>query len=234
MLSRKKHLIFFIFIIFFAQNAKAYQDLLVEPGENERFSELLLRAKVAAAIPFYEDSFTVNGTPSDFTIEGDGTALDSTAYGIDFALVHFWNRHFATEFSLGIFGTSSKLYTFNDPDTDETFSDDGRFIYSPFNINMQYYFAPDREYSPYLGLGYHASIVYETIGNVNFDTLSHGFALQAGLDWWLKKDIGLNFEIKKLFLTVDGDYSKTLSNFTIKSEEDVDPLILSVGIVYDF
>ncbi len=107
----------------------------------------------------------------------------------------------------------------------------------PPTLTLQYHFSPEREFSPYVGAGINYSMFYgETEGN-GFSDLDvkggWGYALQAGFDYWLDDNWGLNFDVKYVDLDVD---VKVVSGVNTLRATDVDlnPFIVGAGVSYRF
>lgn len=104
----------------------------------------------------------------------------------------------------------------------------------PPTLTAQYHFQPDETFSPYVGAGINYSIFYNEQADPAFNNLEVdggvGVALQAGFDYWLDDHWGLNFDVKKLWLEVDGK----LNDSAITTEIDLDPVIVGAGVSYRF
>lgn len=105
----------------------------------------------------------------------------------------------------------------------------------PPTLVLQYHFQPDKKFSPYIGAGINYSIFYaedEADGISDFDVDNgFGLAVQAGADYWINDNWGLNFDIKYIDLNVDA----SISNGTTRaSSVDVDPIIVGAGVSYRF
>ena len=106
----------------------------------------------------------------------------------------------------------------------------GTFKHLPPTLTAQYHFAPQAQFSPYLGAG----VNYTNISSVDMpgfalEHKSFGFALQAGADFKIDKNWSLNFDIKKVQIRSD----VMLSGQKV-SEVKIDPLLIGVGIGYRF
>ncbi len=69
----------------------------------------------------------------------------------------------------------------------------------------------------------------EGFSDLNVDN-SVGFAAQAGFDYWVSDNWGLNLDVKKLWLDVDA----SLNNGAIKADVDIDPWVVGAGVSYRF
>ncbi len=89
-------------------------------------------------------------------------------------------------------------------------------------------------FSPYVGAGINYSYFYGEESGAGFTDLDVeggvGVALQVGSDIWINENWGLNFDVKKLFLNVDG----TLNNGGVRADIDLDPWIVGAGVSFRF
>lgn len=103
----------------------------------------------------------------------------------------------------------------------------------PPTLTLQYHFTPDQKLSPYVGAGLNYSMFYgedEATGINDLDVDGGvGYALQAGVDYWLDDNWGVNLDVKKLYLNIDG----TVNN-AIQADIDLDPWIVGAGVSYRF
>lgn len=108
----------------------------------------------------------------------------------------------------------------------------------PPTVTLQYYFTPDSQFSPYIGAGINYSMFYGEDEGTGFTDLDvdggFGFAVQAGFDYWLSENWGLNVDAKYIDLDVDVDTN--LGGNTPLSADDVElnPLIVGAGVSYRF
>ena len=96
----------------------------------------------------------------------------------------------------------------------------------PPTVTLQYHFTPDKTFSPYVGAGVNYSYFYGEETGTGFTDLEveggFGTALQAGADIWLNENWGLNVDVKKLFLNIDGK----LNGGAVRADIDLDPWIV--------
>jgi outer membrane protein len=141
----------------------------------------------------------------------------------EFDVSYFFTKHIATELILTY------------PQKHDV-SLDGANIGSvkelPPTLTLQYHFAPDAAFRPYVGAG----VNYTTFSKVRLlngaASLEHdsfGLALQAGADVAIDKNWSLNFDLKKVQLRSD-----VLIGGARASRVKIDPLLLGVGIGYRF
>lgn len=104
----------------------------------------------------------------------------------------------------------------------------------PPTVTLQYHFTPENTFSPYVGAGINYSYFYGEKSGTGFRDLEidggFGTALQAGTDIWLNETWGLNFDVKKLFLNIDGK----LNNGAIRADIDLNPWVIGTGMSYRF
>jgi len=108
----------------------------------------------------------------------------------------------------------------------------GTIKHLPPTLTVQYHFAPDATFRPYVGAG----VNYTTFSGVNLlngaASLEHdsfGLALQAGADVAIDKNWSINFDVKKLQLRSD-----VFIGGAKASRVKVDPVLVGVGIGYRF
>ncbi|MCB1532173.1 MAG: OmpW family protein [Alphaproteobacteria bacterium] len=107
----------------------------------------------------------------------------------------------------------------------------------PPTLTLQYHFTPDQKFSPYVGAGLNYSYFYGEDDAAGFNNLDVkggvGYALQAGFDYWLSDNWGLNLDVKYIDLEVDATVN---SGVTPLSADNVDlnPWILGAGVSYRF
>ena len=111
-------------------------------------------------------------------------------------------------------------------------TDIGSFKHLPPTLTLQYHFAPEKTFSPYVGAG----LNYTRISSVNLlngaadlESSSVGPALQAGIDYKINRNWSLNLDVKKIYIRSDVNTAAG----TI-SQVKVDPLLIGVGIGYRF
>jgi len=108
----------------------------------------------------------------------------------------------------------------------------GTFKHLPPTLTAQYHFAPDSQFSPYLGAG----VNFTNISSVNLlngaGSLEHhswGLAVQAGVDFKLDKNWSINVDVKKAQIRSD----VAISGAKVSAVQ-VDPWLFGVGVGYRF
>ena len=109
----------------------------------------------------------------------------------------------------------------------------GSVKHLPPTLTLQYHFAPEAGFRPYVGAG----VNYTRFSGVNLnapprldtENSSVGWALQAGFDVPIAKNMVFNVDVKKIKIETDlfapGGYLTTLK---------IDPLLVGVGLGWKF
>ena len=104
----------------------------------------------------------------------------------------------------------------------------------PPTLTLQYHFTPDNKFSPYVGAGINYSYFYgeDTAAGLTDLEVEGGWgtALQVGADYWINDNWGLNLDVKKLWLNIDGK----LNGGAVRADVDLDPWIVGAGASYRF
>jgi outer membrane protein len=177
----------------------------------ERFQ---LRARVLGVLP--DDDSSVN-------IGGEADVGDAITPEVD--VTYFFTPNISAEL---IAATAQHSITY----TGDTHL--GNTWILPPTVTLQYHFTPDSAFSPYIGAGLNYSMFYGEETGKGFTDLDVdggvGYAAQAGFDYWLNDNWGLNLDVKKIWLDVDA----SLNNGTIRADVDLDPWIVGAGVSYRF
>ncbi len=113
--------------------------------------------------------------------------------------------------------------------------DIGTFKHLPPTLSLQYHFAPDATFRPYVGAGINFTWIMDvdlsvpTVGRLDLDNNSVGAAFGAGFDWKVDKNLYVNFDVKKVYIGSD-----VKLNGNKISEVNIDPLLWSVGLGWRF
>lgn len=195
---------------FFSPAAQA-RDLGEGWFAKERFQ---IRARALGVFPDEE---------SDVNIGGDVKVGNAITPELD--LTYFITPNIGVE---AIAGTAQHSLTYTGG------ADLGSTWILPPTVTLQYHFTPDSTFSPYLGAGVNYSYFYGEETGEGFDDLEveggFGFALQAGADIWINENWGVNFDVKKIFLDVDGK----LNDGAVRADIDLDPWLVGAGVSYRF
>lgn len=108
----------------------------------------------------------------------------------------------------------------------------------PPTLTLQYHFAPDAQFNPYLGAGVNYTVFYsEDLGNsvldgINYDP-SFGLALQAGADIKISPDSDwfFNVDAKKIWIKSDVTVDATTAlGAVVGAKVDINPWVWGVGV----
>ncbi|UTH76491.1 OmpW family protein [Chromobacterium sp. IIBBL 290-4] len=125
-----------------------------------------------------------------------------------------------------ILGTSRHKITANGADI-------GKVSVLPPTVTLQYHFAPEATFRPYVGAGLNYTRFYDNGLNaggstpLNVKNNSFGPALQAGADIAINKSWFFNVDVKKLWVQTDVTVA---SNGAKLGTLHVDPWVFGVGI----
>lgn len=171
----------------------------------------------------------------DVMADGDGEVVQNPALKTDVRhsvvpevdVTYFFTKNIAAEL---IAATSEH-------EVDAGFANLGEAWILPPTLTLQYHFMPDSAFSPYVGAGLNYSLFYGETDGFGYNDLEVeggvGYALQAGFDYWLNDNWGLNLDAKYVDLDVDVD---VISSGTLleANEVDLDPWIIGAGVSYRF
>jgi outer membrane protein len=217
--------IFLFIALCFYEIANA-EERLSQVKDNERYSQLIARARVSFLLPQYDEEFFENGgSISSPTSNNSDSMQEQNAFGADLSFSYFLHRNFAVNFSQGAFSGAKTTLNVNDKEKS------GGLTYFPSTLSFEYYPYIDRELSPYFGLGYNYTLLRSGIKEIKFEN-TFGPSVHLGLDFWLG-DYGINFEVRKIFIESDTRYG-VFANRNITSKTTIDPFIFMIGVSYDF
>lgn len=179
-----------------------------------------------------KDRFQVRGRVIDVIADGKGTVNQNGAStGVDNAIVpevdltYFFTKNIAAEL---IAATSEHTISAGGADLGDA------WILPP-TLTVQYHFQPEEKFSPYVGAGLNYSMFYGEDANSPYSKLDvdggMGWALQAGFDYWLSDNWGLNFDVKYVDLNVD---VRVNSGAASADNVELNPWIVGVGASYKF
>lgn len=113
--------------------------------------------------------------------------------------------------------------------------DIGTFKHLPPSLILQYHFMPTAKIRPYVGAGLNytrlssVNLQVPTVGRLQLQNESFGFAMGAGVDIEVAKNTYLNLDVKKLRIR-----SAVNMNGVQLSTVKVDPWLFGVGVGYRF
>lgn len=122
----------------------------------------------------------------------------------------------------------------------------GEVEHLPPTFSMQYHFAPDADFQPYVGLGVNYTtflsedldpgVVEAGITDFSLDD-SFGLAAQFGADWMLNEQWLVNFDVR--WISIEADLTATVDDGTgpVSAElgtVKIDPWVFAINLGYRF
>ena len=154
-------------------------------------------------------------------VSGDLPGVDvDGATGGEIGFTGFLSDHWAID--LGV-GTTKHDVTFNGGNA-------GTLKLMPVNLLLQFHFAPNAGFRPYIGAGGNYTHFYDVNllgGFADVDKDRFGPVAQAGFDIPLGKTALLNFDVKKIWLDTD-------VSGVVNGNEKLDPWVYGVGLGFRF
>lgn len=108
----------------------------------------------------------------------------------------------------------------------------------PPTLTLQYHFAPGAKVRPYVGAGLNYTLFYgedassgleAALGETKVDLDdSFGFALQAGVDFDVGKNIFMNLDIK--YIDMDTKAKLTTGDLINRVKVDINPIVVGFGV----
>lgn len=215
----------------------------------------MIRVRALAVIP--DDSGHVDitsvsgGLPAALVGRIPGSDLNvGNSVVPELDISYFFTPNFAVELILGV--TPHKIHGAGTLAGLEI----GKTWLLPPTLTFQYHFTNFGAFKPYVGAGINYTVMFNqkaanapavtaalTPNAVQITSLdvhnAFGFALQAGFDYMINRNWGLNFDVKKLFL--DPSYTATgIVNgapalaVTLAGKAHLDPWLIGGGVAYKF
>jgi outer membrane protein len=191
-----------------ASHAADYKDWM----DKERFQ---VRGRAIAILAKGEG--TVNGTSLK-------TGVDNS-YVPEVDLTYYFTKNISAEL---IAATAKHTVSANTAKVGST------WILPP-TLTVQYHFTPDSQFSPYVGAGLNYSWFYGENASSSFTKMGVdgglGYAVQAGFDYWINKNWGLNLDVKYIDLNVD----VSVNNGALHANDvKLNPFVIGTGVSYRF
>ena len=108
----------------------------------------------------------------------------------------------------------------------------------PPTLTLQYHFTPKAKVRPYVGVGLNYTLFYnedasdgleDAIGDTKVKLKdSFGYAVQAGVDFDIGKNLFLNLDVK--YIDIDTKSTLTTGSLVNKVKVSLDPIVAGVGI----
>lgn len=177
--------------------------------------------------PSYD--FKVNGVKQNIA----GNSKDFVGSGVyaEAELLYKLSDRFSFTTSLGYLPNDKTQVTFTSSSGSGT--DEGGFTFYPATAGIQFNIAPYGRLRPYIGAGYHYSLINNDFNKIKADSSTNGLMFSGGMDYWMDKKWGFSLEAKKYFMGFDIDTTK-LVNINSGYDFTYDPLIFMVGLNYRF
>jgi len=108
----------------------------------------------------------------------------------------------------------------------------------PPTISAVYYLTDGKKFNPYVGVGINYSFMYDEDGKGSFDGErvkiddSVGVAIQVGSDFEINPRLHFNASVR--WIDIESDAKLSLSGQTVETTADIDPLVYSLMLGYDF
>lgn len=183
--------------------------LVVAPAMAQSAGDVVVRVRAVYIDPA-DKSEAFGGVAADAI-----TVSSKTIPEVDFS--YFFSKNIAAELVL----TVPQKHTVKLNGTEL-----GTFKHLPPTLSLQYHFAPDATFRPYVGAGVNFTYISDVkLGGLTLSRTSTGLSVQAGFDYALDKNLSLNFDIKKVQLRADVE-----SAGTKLTEVKIDPWLIGVGI----
>ena len=101
----------------------------------------------------------------------------------------------------------------------------------PPSLLVQYHFTDLGAFKPYVGAGVNYTLFTDrnVVGDIHVDQGSIGLAAQVGFDYFLTKNIALNFDVKYAQISTDVKLGATKLG-----KLDLNPVMAGVGVGYRF
>ena len=183
-------------------------------------ADMMVRMRAISVMPV--ETGTVAG--------GDVTISNAAVPELDFS--NFFNESFAAELILATATHSVGAYN-----TAAGNINLGNVSLLPPTLLAQYH-KQFGKFKPYAGAGLNYTVFYgadsgsDEVKSLNY-TNSLGYAFQVGADYQIGDNLYLNFDVKKLYLSTDVE-AKLYDNSVVKTQVNINPLIVGLGLGYKF
>lgn len=198
-----------------------------------------VRVRAVAVIPDAKVDINI-GAPVNASLGDIGKISTTVIPEID--LSYYFTPNWAVELILGV--TPHKVTGQNQLAGLEI----GQTWLLPPTLTLQYHFTNFGAFQPYIGGGVNYTVFFNTSGaNITTNTpalagiavTSLGLkntwapAAQIGFDYMLNKHVGLNFDVKKLWLRPNWDGAVN-NAIPINGKAQIDPWLIGGGVTYRF
>lgn len=171
-------------------------------------------------------------------VTGDLLPEWENAIGFGASVNHFWARNLSTELGVSIADADVEL--------DTAFGigplSGGSMQIMPVTATLQWHFAPEATFDPYIGAGGAYVMLDDLEGfddrNTQIEAIEledkAAFLVNAGLRVNVSPSWGLHFDAKYIPLTVEAHTRRTFGLFQLPGEAELNPLLLSGGVRFRF
>ena len=193
-----------------AQSADAWQP--------PRAGDWIVTGRITSIAPTTDDIITnAAGAPSGLEVDVSDDLMPTLGF------TYFFTDHIAVE---AILGTTRHEIRAQGGATDVAVHE--TWVLPPV-VTVQYRPLTEGRFSPYVGAGVNAMVFYggedKNGFTVDLDN-GLGYALQAGADIGLRGPWSLNVDVKKVWFNTDAE----INGGALKSDVDLDPMVVSIGI----
>ncbi len=143
---------------------------------------------------------------------------------------YFFNENIAVELILGT--TYAKVHG---EGSLSGLGEIGKVWLLPPTLTLQYHFTDFGAFQPYVGAGVNYTVFYNQSAKSANDLdvkNTFGVALQAGFDYMIDENWGVNVDVKKLFLRPDFDVN--VGGTPLSGKAKLDPWLVGAGVTYRF
>jgi outer membrane protein len=218
-----KKLIFFLVTTFYSLCAYAYE-FTYQYSENE--GRFIVQSRIGMSIVDGTEHYRFNEEP--YTNQSQ-IGLFSGNFAFDVEARYFLTERMSFSASLGYIANDTLgVYSSIGGQTEE-----GSVEMTPGALLVQFHPAPYGAFRPYIGAGYHYTLINNSFSTIDFDDSATGLVVQGGFDLWFNKSWAINFDAKYYALELEADFNK-LTSANLKADIDVNPTVVSSGISYRF
>ncbi|PWE17820.1 OmpW family protein [Marinicauda salina] len=166
---------------------------------------------------------------ADITPIGGDVDIDASVVP-EFDISYFLTDNIAAELILGVtpHDVTAVGTSLGDVDLGET-------TLLPPTLTLQYHFAPDAQFQPYVGAGINYTTFFNEdlpggspLASIDYDD-SVGAALQAGFDYKINERWFFNVDVKKVWINTDVTIDAGGLGI-VEADVDIDPVIVGVGV----
>ncbi len=197
----------------------------------EAWNPWMIRLRALGVIP--QNSGSVDQVP--------GSGLKTTNSVIpELDISYFFTRNIAAELILGV--TRHDVTGTGVPATNNLVVGSAWLL--PPTLTLQYHFTELGAFKPYIGGGVNYTVFYDQSAGNAFNSAgvavisSHlhntaGPVAQIGFDYMIDKHLGLNVDVKKIWLRPSWD-GTLAGNVPVTGKVNLDPWLVGTGLTYKF